>query len=137
MSSLFCVFFFFFKQKTAYEMRISDWSSDVCSSDLKRRKSKVLTVGRDSRLPARLPGHLSTLNSGSPVEGACLPVRGNRILSHRGKGADAAHRRPQSHSSRQPSPELVNDNQPPALTASPLVADPILTVLVLGQMLQL
>src|SRR3546814_15227302 len=33
-----CVlFFFFFKQKTAYEMRISDWSSDVCSSDLRRR----------------------------------------------------------------------------------------------------
>src|SRR3546814_5417149 len=29
-----CCFFFFFKQKTAYEMRISDWSSDVCSSDL-------------------------------------------------------------------------------------------------------
>src|SRR3546814_8898225 len=29
-------FFFFFKQKTAYEMRISDWSSDVCSSDLLR-----------------------------------------------------------------------------------------------------
>src|SRR3546814_4159075 len=28
------IFFFFFKQKTAYEMRISDWSSDVCSSDL-------------------------------------------------------------------------------------------------------
>src|SRR3546814_11484639 len=27
------VFFFFFKQKTAYEMRISDWSSDVCSSE--------------------------------------------------------------------------------------------------------
>src|SRR3546814_7917444 len=33
-----CVFFFFFfKQKTAYEMRISDWSSDVCSSDLHAR----------------------------------------------------------------------------------------------------
>src|SRR3546814_2152334 len=31
---MFCLFFFFFKQKTAYEMRISDWSSDVCSSDL-------------------------------------------------------------------------------------------------------
>src|SRR3546814_1245528 len=32
-----CIFFFFFfKQKTAYEMRISDWSSDVCSSDLHR-----------------------------------------------------------------------------------------------------
>src|SRR3546814_15596985 len=31
---MFVVIFFFFKQKTAYEMRISDWSSDVCSSDL-------------------------------------------------------------------------------------------------------
>src|SRR3546814_5379719 len=31
---LFVSLFFFFKQKTAYEMRISDWSSDVCSSDL-------------------------------------------------------------------------------------------------------
>src|SRR3546814_3629451 len=35
------VVFFFFKQKTAYEMRISDWSSDVCSSDLPR----VMRVG--------------------------------------------------------------------------------------------
>src|SRR3546814_5657872 len=32
--SIFVLFFFFFKQKTAYELRISDWSSDVCSSDL-------------------------------------------------------------------------------------------------------
>src|SRR3546814_19115357 len=30
-----CCCFFFFKQKTAYDMRISDWSSDVCSSDLR------------------------------------------------------------------------------------------------------
>src|SRR3546814_6393058 len=35
---IFTVEFFFFKQKTAYEMRISDWSSDVCSSDLKRSR---------------------------------------------------------------------------------------------------
>src|SRR3546814_8022742 len=34
VADLCCIFFFFFKQKTAYEMRISDWSSDVCSSDL-------------------------------------------------------------------------------------------------------
>src|SRR3546814_9676669 len=33
--------FFFFKQKTAYEMRISDWSSDVCSSDLKGRFAQM------------------------------------------------------------------------------------------------
>src|SRR3546814_2039180 len=32
-----CIVFFFFKQKTAYEVRISDWSSDVCSSDLSLR----------------------------------------------------------------------------------------------------
>src|SRR3546814_2289825 len=31
--------FFFFKQKTAYELRISDWSSDVCSSDLSTRSA--------------------------------------------------------------------------------------------------
>src|SRR3546814_559902 len=37
VSSLLLLHFFFFKQKTAYEMRISDWSSDVCSSDLVRR----------------------------------------------------------------------------------------------------
>src|SRR3546814_7492620 len=34
VNSLYCVVSFLFKQKTAYEMRISDWSSDVCSSDL-------------------------------------------------------------------------------------------------------
>src|SRR3546814_13080414 len=38
-----CVFFFF-KQKTAYEMRISDWSSDVCSSDL----GLFVNVGQES-----------------------------------------------------------------------------------------
>src|SRR3546814_6773654 len=37
--------FFFFKQKTAYEMRISDWSSDVCSSDL--RPGTAFTTGHD------------------------------------------------------------------------------------------
>src|SRR3546814_9841618 len=38
--------FFFFKQKTAYEMRISDWSSDVCSSDLRVREQGVLDLSR-------------------------------------------------------------------------------------------
>src|SRR3546814_11377005 len=52
--------FFFFKQKTAYEMRISDWSSDVCSSDLstavgghrdrwRRRKGQRAPVVRSGR----------------------------------------------------------------------------------------
>src|SRR3546814_19467701 len=51
MSILDCIFFFF-KQKTAYEMRISDWSSDVCSSDLapfrvaRREMSADIAVGK-------------------------------------------------------------------------------------------
>src|SRR3546814_6173861 len=53
-----CVCFFFFKQKTAYEMRISDWSSDVCSSDLEQpaatkleRAAMQLTVETNVRAP--------------------------------------------------------------------------------------
>src|SRR3546814_1287709 len=65
--------FFFFKQKTAYEMRISDWSSDVCSSDLDQsgppridaegrgalqgralRRGRRCVFGRTPRWPRRL-----------------------------------------------------------------------------------
>src|SRR3546814_14788322 len=42
MSFLLDYLFFFFKQKTAYEMRISDWSSDVCSSDLSPAWRKIV-----------------------------------------------------------------------------------------------
>src|SRR3546814_2387261 len=42
---LIIVYFFFFKQKTAYEMRISDWSSDVCSSDLLTATGKIRLYG--------------------------------------------------------------------------------------------
>src|SRR3546814_5731730 len=62
--------FFFFKQKTAYEMRISDWSSDVCSSDLhatakrahrwhqmssvkRKRDGRDWLIGRDAAPAAR------------------------------------------------------------------------------------
>src|SRR3546814_6902871 len=46
MINSFCVYlFFFFKQKTAYEMRISDWSSDVCSSDLLHRLRDCRDMG--------------------------------------------------------------------------------------------
>src|SRR3546814_10055937 len=43
------VYFFFFKQKTAYEMRISDWSSDVCSSDLLTDQSRRAHSLADSK----------------------------------------------------------------------------------------
>src|SRR3546814_4599728 len=45
--------FFFFKQKTAYEMRISDWSSDVCSSDLEATRKQATTLGGLPRATAK------------------------------------------------------------------------------------
>src|SRR3546814_18434872 len=49
--------FFFFKQKTAYEMRISDWSSDVCSSDLgwRFRRPRLEKPHRPRRCASRAP----------------------------------------------------------------------------------
>src|SRR3546814_5448892 len=48
MSLYFLFIVFFFKQKTAYEMRISDWSSDVCSSDLPQLR-RLLAHGAGAR----------------------------------------------------------------------------------------
>src|SRR3546814_9555304 len=52
VSCVYCVFFF--KQKTAYEMRISDWSSDVCSSDLPRLVRGLGGIGKGSMIAAAL-----------------------------------------------------------------------------------
>src|SRR3546814_6862803 len=54
---------FFFKQKTEYEMRISDWSSDVCSSDLRHNQIAkgndgeqwIITQRQKTNTPTRLP----------------------------------------------------------------------------------
>src|SRR3546814_1809468 len=62
---MFC-FFFFFKQKTAYEMRISDWSSDVCSSDL-AVADQVQAVGRQF-LHADRAGRIAVARIGLPVQ---------------------------------------------------------------------
>src|SRR3546814_9966007 len=53
---------FFFKQKTAYEMRISDWSSDVCSSDL-AAKRKMRSLGAPGNCKSRCKS-VSVLTSG-------------------------------------------------------------------------
>src|SRR3546814_19640247 len=63
-----CLFFFFFKQKTAYELRISDWSSDVCSSDLFGDLDVIFYAG------AALPQHLW-----DRLEAVAVRVRGRRI----------------------------------------------------------
>src|SRR3546814_9351623 len=55
--SMFKVFIFFFKQKTAYEMRISDWSSDVCSSDLARTLCHGQGQARDRGFGRTGPAH--------------------------------------------------------------------------------
>src|SRR3546814_8445223 len=59
-SDLCIVFFIFFKQKTAYEMRISDWSSDVCSSDLCHQGKKPVrpqvSGHRAQHVPVRRQG---------------------------------------------------------------------------------
>src|SRR3546814_10422035 len=54
-------FVFFFKQKTAYEMRISDWSSDVCSSDLMQFASGGYTITGDTE---ELVGPQATIRVG-------------------------------------------------------------------------
>src|SRR3546814_10764731 len=67
------VFFFFFKQKTAYEMRISDWSSDVCSSDLDGRRRQIAppailergACGGDRQVDIRPPGTWNLIQNGS------------------------------------------------------------------------
>src|SRR3546814_9241364 len=58
------VFFCLFKQKTAYEMRISDWSSDVCSSDLSaiERAQQTLAAYQQVHLAAQCPQHAGQLD---------------------------------------------------------------------------
>src|SRR3546814_13798062 len=81
------VFFFFFKQKTAYEMRISDWSSDVCSSDLIDGRGVevadfLIAIGPD-RMRER-PGILRELRGAQHAD-ILDPL--NRRRSHRGRKA--------------------------------------------------
>src|SRR3546814_6050317 len=89
------VFVFFFKQKTAYEMRISDWSSDVCSSDLARFHRELAEqfpdalYGSRRDFSAKLAGEFdAALATGSDrkrvVKGKSVSVRvdlgGRRII---------------------------------------------------------
>src|SRR3546814_3184584 len=98
---LFVVFiciFFFFKQKTAYEMRISDWSSDVCSSDLAfvRAAQQAGVPFTDDFNGARQAGagffQTTTHNGrrGSTAATYLKAVRGNPLLTVRTE-ASLAH----------------------------------------------
>src|SRR3546814_254230 len=66
-------FVFFFKQNTAYEMRISDWSSDVCSSDLQNlaRRDAALFAGERLRFPKELKDDDAGHDEGRHLTLAC------------------------------------------------------------------
>src|SRR3546814_15736633 len=97
--------FFFFKQKTAYEMRISDWSSDVCSSDLRTQLRERL----QALIPEEEKGGLivRTQAEGATDEALSADLEYLRKLWSR---VPAAAR-------RQPDPALL----PPNLTLAPRV----------------
>src|SRR3546814_9667282 len=79
----FCCLLVFVKQKTAYEMRISDWSSDVCSSDLRARS--LAKEGR-RRLPA---GTALALRPAQPRRG---PRRSRPVARPMERQISQAHR---------------------------------------------
>src|SRR3546814_16308267 len=74
------VIFFFFKQKTAYEMRISDWSSDVCSSDLGFRGA-----------PRLYPGNAAGLQLGDDLVGDFL-IEARPVVTGTGASGGSGHR---------------------------------------------
>src|SRR3546814_13602147 len=79
------VTFFFFKQKTAYEMRISDWSSDVCSSDLVGKHDGTARCSSYQTLDfAWIDNKFADCGFGG---GFAAPCRGGRIrlMRHRGR----------------------------------------------------
>src|SRR3546814_4483737 len=81
----FCVCdFFFFKQKTAYEMRISDWSSDVCSSDLHAldRHAEDLARRHGVDVQARAERFAQRFHLGDVREQAQLDLRVVRRQQH-------------------------------------------------------
>src|SRR3546814_481843 len=100
---MYCFCFFFFKQKTAYEMRISDWSSDVCSSDLGSTRRSLPAdfdawnrrtggpSGRDRR-SARKGASAGRAGSRRSVESGLRrddrPPAGARVLATRNQDAD-------------------------------------------------
>src|SRR3546814_11906406 len=78
------ILFFFFKQKTAYEMRISDWSSDVCSSDLPSRRALAPQMKQpatnSSAVTATYAGH----GSHSSMRKKTMPTKVPKVPGARG-----------------------------------------------------
>src|SRR3546814_1152517 len=89
-------FIFFFKQKTAYEMRISDWSSDVCSSDLSQTADPVMPSddGRRTRCDADgYSGRPCTRSGGGTRARGALGERPPSLRGSQASGAGKIHPR--------------------------------------------
>src|SRR3546814_16817788 len=84
------VLFFFFKQKTAYEMRISDWSSDVCSSDLMAGVVIGLKREEDGAAHARTPALAARASSAAHSSSMTAADRSPSPISASGQSAAAA-----------------------------------------------
>src|SRR3546814_10396455 len=99
------LFFFFFKQKTAYEMRISDWSSDVCSSDLD-------ALERQADLVEQPEHFLDVGGIGSAVhhDHRCAPIAG--LYAHTAADPTGCH----------PGQASVSERDPGSRAAAPSLA---------------
>src|SRR3546814_10853666 len=87
------MYFFFFKQKTAYEMRISDWSSDVCSSDLladERALAEQVLVHVGHRARVRIDARLATVQARVPRAHPAAHARADPRLQDAVAAADHA-----------------------------------------------
>src|SRR3546814_17486104 len=82
------VYIFFFKQKTAYEMRISDWSSDVCSSDLIARQLDGRTDVQRIQWHGRHMGMSTDLYKGAHRRGS-MPIGDQRLRASQTSAAPA------------------------------------------------
>src|SRR3546814_12180039 len=95
----FVFWFFFFKRKTAYEMRISDWSSDVCSSDLRAAQAPPDAPLQDPGRHQAPSGHAGPGRQGRARRQGRGPdhlaVAGRPLLR-----ADAQHRQGRRHLDR-------------------------------------
>src|SRR3546814_8489463 len=91
--------FFFFKQKTAYEMRISDWSLDVCSSDLKPASRWWLHIGRHFDMP--LPGRRGGQHRQQPGVGHTQQYAEAEAADERRRRTRKQAEREQRHQARQ------------------------------------
>src|SRR3546814_8717656 len=104
---MFWWYFFVFKQKTAYEMRISDWSSDVCSSDLLRAIISVAAGNADGpHRPVRWHFGSDRMQSYVGEGCACVPSCPGAASIHAvhrardGHGTPASERHRPSHADR-------------------------------------